>query len=161
MLWRFLCLIIFTIGFCGQLTSFVSNWDNETPLPDWIQFIDDSFSNSNMIYVQIVEEAIWEPGDTANGLGQRIGKTLTIQVDGVEIPDSEIFALGEFAPPTQVFDETGSLIGSHADIVHLYFTVNVPPGVHTATIQITSTSGVIHSYSWEFKFFGVASTNLP
>jgi len=145
-------MIAFSIPFCSQIENLLSGRTaSENPLPSWIKSIDSSFSNTNLVNVIVDEGELWELGDDVTSLGEQISRSLTIKVDGVVLPRDSIFVLDTFEPPTNVYDANGEIIGSHNGLITIVFEVFVPPGIHTATLEVTGTSGKVFSYSWELE----------
>lgn len=150
--------ISFSLPFCSQLTNALSQIRSDNSLPSWIVSIDSSLSKTNLVYIIIDNSKIWEPGDDVISLGIQISESLKIKIDGTNVPSDKIFTLDTFGPPTYVYDQDNNIVGSYRNLGNIYFEVAVPIGVHTATIEVTSSSDKLFTYSWEFEVTQILPT---
>ena len=146
----FFLLPMFLMHSCVQAESLWSLL-RKPPLPSWIIDVNES-SDSNLLHLVVNERVIWETGDDVFSLAKQITSTLQAEIDGKVLPTDEVFTIETFQPPIYEYDDEGNLLGSHYgpfDVV-IFVPENVSEGLHKATVQVTSTSGIIHSYSWYF-----------
>jgi len=102
----------------------------------------------------------WEPGDrTETAQPHRIEVTVD---DKQVISRDQLFVFWNNASIQEVYDDDGNSIGSYlAAPMHICFnTRNMSLGSHHAQIEITSTSGVVHNYSWGFELTSITRTEI-
>ena len=112
--------------------------------------------------VSVNERKLWEPGDTAGMLQDHLQNSAnyTITVDDETLIPGNGHVVWETGLSLNIlFDEekrqagTYEPIGSYGDIAYCFETASVPVGRHTATVAITSVSGIPYSLSWQFDIF--------
>lgn len=151
----FLCAALLMIS-CVQIEGLWS-FLRRPPLPAWIISVDDS-TDSTLLHLVIDESIIWEPGDDVISLGKQIGETLQVQIDRVILPKDKIITLAGLQSPIYEYDDNENPQGSYYRLFDLVvFALGIEQDLHKATIQITSTSGIVYAYSWYF----VVDENIP
>lgn len=143
-------------GVYAYTWTFLVTIEPDDGLPPWIKTLRNDLDSFDMIYIALDESEIWEPGDNMLSLGRQIGGSLQVIIDGrLLVQDNyELLLLGTFQMPIEVYDESGRSIGSHGDIFNIYITPSIAPGPHTATISVTSTSGIVYTHTWDFEYTG-------
>jgi hypothetical protein len=136
---------------CAYFEDFVSSSTvaDDTP-PSWIELRDAHVTTSELLRVLVNEAEIWEPGDDDISFRLLYSQRLHIKIDGHVLTNDKVFVLDTFENPTYVYDGDGNILGSHGGWTDVVFAPSASAGSHTATIQITSTSGRLFAYSWEF-----------
>jgi hypothetical protein len=106
-------------------------------------------SSVNKVCATLSYSNLWESGDTEDRIVNTFLSRLKLTVDERSIlPDSQSFLYS--GPNMIVQDNSGKILG---DIGTFYvcFPIVVAKGIHLATLQLTTTSGIVHSYAWAFQ----------
>jgi hypothetical protein len=103
------------------------------------------------ICVDLLPGRFWEPGDESEELSPHLAKNTKLLLDGQPISPAYRESFVWTGPGIRKSDGKGNLIGSHGGSVAGCFSVNLALGLHIATIQVLSTSGVLYSYTWAFR----------
>jgi hypothetical protein len=124
--------IVPVTGFPGVTTGFAVQGENFLLISDEI-----------CLYLR--QEHFWEPDDYF--LGFESLPPVQVAIDNQEIRQFRRFLRGvlEFE-----VDENGNEIGSHGDTMDYCFSPTVEVGQHIIEVEVTTTSGIVHSYSWQF-----------
>jgi hypothetical protein len=100
--------------------------------------------------IVLVEKYLWEPGDEADTLGSHLVDHTQLTLDGERISTKYRGDFTLVGPQFSKGDLNGQYLGSHGGFAEGCFSVNLGPGLHLATIDVISTSGVVRSYTWAF-----------
>jgi hypothetical protein len=97
----------------------------------------------------INEAEVWETGDFGGDVYHTVQQTTTVRVDGNVLSDLKFYQL---TSSLYHYDTNQNLIGSHGGGISVCFDVlNASPGLHLANLDLRSTSGVPHAFSWVFE----------
>ncbi len=110
------------------------------PTPDYmfVEPFPGKVGPAERICVDLLSNRLREPGDKSDALSLHLERNTRLILDGQLIPEKYLAS----------FLITG--LGG-AGILSGCFSVNLALGLHIATIQVTSTSGVLYSYTWAFQ----------
>jgi hypothetical protein len=89
------------------------------------------------------QELIWEPGDFWDTYFPPTRTT----IDGQQTQ----FDTLDVGPTIYEFDNQHNIVGFHGNVFGVCVTPELEKGVDTVGITITSTSGKVYAYSWEFR----------
>lgn len=131
-------------------------WRNPLPTPSivWEIFTiaEPQLGFEHAICMNINQNSIWEPGDWDGDISRRIQRTAVTRIDGEIVPAVFVefgTAIGVFAP--QIGDEPPERIGSHGGTTSVCFDAEIrDPGVHLASIEFYSRSGIRYEHTWAF-----------
>jgi hypothetical protein len=123
------------------------------PFPLFIMKIQPSPGSSQScpchLLVFINEGQIWEPGNTPELLDKHYVKHTKLHIDGRIIP-LRLKNFGFIASLIGRLTTDGKLLGTHGSGFLVGVELDLQPGLHTAKIEIPSTSGKVFSYEWAF-----------
>ncbi len=107
-------------------------------------------SSMKEICVWLDPGALWEPGNLAEELDQQLMTSLRLTLDGspIPIPRSNLIYSG---PLYGEVDKGGRFAGSHGGFVSACAPITPSKGLHLASVQVTSMSGVVRKYVWAFR----------
>ncbi len=164
----FLCVVLGYAVLSASFSPFTSSralrWTAEQllthpqPTPDFHSGIEPypgfkgPYSGSVSFYVWAC--GIWEPGDQPSILDAHVWSNLRFEVDGkaIDKPKTVWDLLGLFGE----CDENGQNCGGCGGPFQGSFPVPLSTGLHIASVQTRSMSGIEYSYSWAFQ---IVSTN--
>lgn len=136
---------------CSQPVSDVSHTTNAPLSQKRFYESRGEYISKDSVCVTMIPKDFWEPGDNADDLSSRLTEGAKFVIDG-----TMILGRGWDAITTLEYqvDEMGSILGSWGGPVRNCLDVSeLPIGEHTATIEVTSLSGIIYSYTWTFTIF--------
>jgi hypothetical protein len=95
-------------------------------------------------------EAFWEVGVFADELGSHLIDQLSMWVDGKKLPDPPGEDILIVATLNGIIDKSGNFIASWGGEISTCYKVKLGSGLHIVTVEDSSVSGRIFSYSWVF-----------
>ncbi len=128
--------------------------NNPPPAPPFVDSLEPGPSavveRPRSIHFAIVESGLWEPGDTSEELVRRVRSSLRFTLDGQVVPLKKdlLIATGMLI---RKYDDRGEFLGSHGGHVETSVPVNLAEGLHVATVEVSTRSDAVRSYSWVFR----------
>jgi hypothetical protein len=122
------------------------------PTPDYMTFspFPGKIGPAEKICLEIYPSEIWEPGDSADVLDNHIDANMTLWLDRQQMSRQfrePFFRIGILIDK---YDGNGKFAGSHGGPIYGCYSVNLAVGLHIASFEIVSTSGVRYLYTWAF-----------
>lgn len=111
------------------------------------------FSNdrdSEDLCVGFLPESFWEPGDNADELDQHLLSSFQIRVDDRLINVRTVVSLD--GPLVTRYDNEGNILGTYGGgMSACFFISDLTEGIHTITLEASTTSSNRHSQTWQFE----------
>jgi hypothetical protein len=111
-------------------------------------------SAEQQVCVYVIYEPIWESqdGHKADELVHYIARHKRLMIDSVEVPsDSLEMRQSTDAHPIWGSAQKNKIIGEvGGPLAVCFFPSNISNGPHIVTLEVTSTSGKVHSHTWKF-----------
>jgi hypothetical protein len=123
----------------------------------WVIIVDQQLlvQGANVLHIRIYDGVIWHEGDEALDLREQIQNNLIIKIDNVVFEDNDIRIMHQLQRPVEVFDPSGSLLGSHYPSTDVYiFNIDIDDGPHQLLIEFTSSSSIAYMYCYELVIIG-------
>jgi hypothetical protein len=127
---------------------------NPVPAPEF--FIKPADFSARPNCFEIDGTALWEVGDlepSEQNLSDYVAnfrKHFQITIDDIAVPDEKLEIEMHLAP-AYVFDNHHNIIGRAAYWPICFGMEYLSNGLHIASVETTTTSGIKHSYSWAFR----------
>jgi len=125
----------------------------ENNLPDFITSIDyQQQANTAKICIDLNPQALWESGNQADELTQKMLTSFEVAIDDQIVPNDAIIFSG-LSSSRPVYDENNKFIGTYPiNFLACIQKSDLMNGAHTAAIQLASISNIQYTYTWEFQF---------
>jgi hypothetical protein len=109
------------------------------------------YTNEQSICIGIKEIIVWEQGDWGGDVHERIQRTTIVRIDGEIVPATfSVFGTALAILATQVGNQPPEQIGSVGGTVVCVDATYLSTGVHLATIEFSSRSGIQYRHEWAF-----------
>lgn len=130
-------------------------WRNPLPTPPfigWLYTVTEPDSGyEQAICIGIRENIVWEQGDWGGDVHERIQRTTIVRIDGEIVPATfMVFGTAVSILATQVGNQPPEQIGSVGGTRLCVDATYLSTGVHLATIEFSSRSGIQYRHEWAF-----------
>lgn len=154
---RMLILALFLMCFlnaCVQKPKTVEiQLQNRAGFLQDVNFRDKDTILDNEICAIVDQEALWETGEEATELRERIVSNTSISIDGSVISADKIFDISR--PIAISIIREGKVVGSHGGDLQICFSISdVVTGHHQVILAISNLEGKKSSASWTFDVNG-------
>jgi hypothetical protein len=134
------------------LPTISATMPGQLPLPEFIWWLYPVPGATGALLESVCLElnpaAIWEPGDEYENLSRQISSSFELRLDDVIMPKRD---LNFFSAGNEILVSKNGSTGSVAAGLPVLNRIDLAIGLHTASIHLTSTSGMEYSYSWSFR----------
>jgi hypothetical protein len=129
--------------------------NNPSPVPEFINSVTPKPSAKGIfprqVCIDLSGEALWEPNDKSDDKDFLYWKEhLMLFVDGLPVQISDEQEIWESGPYIRKLNKQGESIGSYVLSYSTCFKTKLERGAHIVTLRVTTTSGLVHSYTWAF-----------
>ncbi|MCA9905706.1 MAG: hypothetical protein KC547_17745 [Anaerolineae bacterium] len=150
-LWVLLCSACGSVASNTSAPDAASLWEHPNPKPDFVSGITRTVAlNQLQSYcgIELNGFQIWERGDSATALIANLEETTEIVIDGTSTIEDINFGTGDAVAVIENNQEAGSFFG----YIVLCFDVSMlDVGLHTAKVELRSTSGNAYEHIWAFE----------
>lgn len=98
----------------------------------------------------ISQKDIWEVGNTADVLTPHLSQSIVVKLDDEEVARDHTLIMFSGSLILE-YDKNSKLIGSHGGSIAVCVELPSEKGEYSASVELSSLSGKVHSYNWHFS----------